>query len=83
MTVEQGIDELIEAGWRVLHSDFDEGAFQEWRSKAAFWINALLESDHVDAKLTISSRSASGDYTRSLQGLEHSTGRRRAKRIAN
>lgn len=50
MTVEQRIDELIEAGRRVLSSDFDDGALQEWQTKAAFWSNVLADHGHPDAK---------------------------------
>ena len=34
MSVEQRIDDLIEAGWGVLDSDFDPVAFQRWRRRA-------------------------------------------------
>jgi len=61
MTVEQGIDELIEAGRRVLSSDFDDGALQEWQRKAAFWMNVLADGGHADAKYP---RSAQHDSSR-------------------
>ncbi len=47
MCVEQRIDDLIEAGWGVLHSDFDPVAFQRWRRKAVDCITAVVGPDHV------------------------------------
>jgi hypothetical protein len=47
MSVEQRIDDLIEAGWGVLHSDFDPVAFQHWRSEAFACLNAVVGPDHV------------------------------------
>ncbi len=47
MTVEQRIDDLIEAGWHVLDSDFDATAFADWRMKALDCVTALLGSSHT------------------------------------
>lgn len=47
MQLEKSIDDLIEAGWMVIHSDFDEAAFQNWRSKAAVCLDSLLGSEHT------------------------------------
>lgn len=50
MNIEQGIDDLIKAGWNVLRSDFDLDAFEDWRMKASLCVNALLGPDHDDTK---------------------------------
>jgi len=34
MSLDQRIDALIEAGWYVVESDFDETAVQNWRKRA-------------------------------------------------
>jgi hypothetical protein len=47
MTVEQRIDNLIEAGWNVLDSDFDRSAFADWRRKALDCVAALLGPSHA------------------------------------
>ena len=47
MCVEQGIDDLIEAGWGVLDSDFDPVAFQRWRRRAFECLTAVVGPDHV------------------------------------
>ncbi len=49
MTVEQRIDNLIEAGWYVLDSDFDATAFANWRRKALDCVTALLGPSHTYA----------------------------------
>lgn len=51
MRTEKPIDDLIEAGWWVLNSDFDETAFDNWRSKAAICLESLLGKDHMSTKL--------------------------------
>jgi hypothetical protein len=50
MKIEDQIDELIEAGWGVVDSDFDPVAFQNWRLKALECLNAMFGSDHVYTK---------------------------------
>jgi hypothetical protein len=50
MSVEQRIDDLIEAGRRVLESDFDPVAFQHWRGRALDCLNAMVGPDHVYTK---------------------------------
>ncbi len=68
MTIAQGIDELIEAGWRVLYSDFDDGALQEWKRKAAFWMNVLADPCDPDAKvLSVTQQKPSRDSTQGFQ----------------
>lgn len=47
MSVEQRIDDLIEAGWGVLDSDFDPVAFQTWRRSAFECLTAMVGPDHV------------------------------------
>jgi len=47
MAVEQRIDDLIEAGWGVLDSDFDPVAFQLWRRRAFDCLTAMVGPDHV------------------------------------
>lgn len=47
MAVEQRIDDLIEAGWGVLDSDFDPVAFLRWRRRAFDCLTAMVGPDHV------------------------------------
>ena len=47
MSVEERIDDLIEAGWGVLDSDFDPVAFQRWRRRAFDCLTAAVGPDHV------------------------------------
>ena len=47
MAIEERIDDLIEAGWGVLDSDFDPVAFQRWRRRAFDCLTALVGPDHV------------------------------------
>jgi hypothetical protein len=47
MSIEQRIDDLIKAGWRVLEPDFDPIAFQLWRRSAFDCLNAMFGPDHV------------------------------------
>lgn len=47
MVAEEQIDNLIQAGWQVLLSDFDVVAFQNWRKKAFDCLHALLGADHI------------------------------------
>ncbi len=46
MSFERQIDDLIEAGWKVIDSDFDPVAFQLWRKRCLTCLSALLGSDH-------------------------------------
>jgi len=48
--LERKIDALIEAGWRVLESDFDEEAFLHWRMRAHECLEALLGPTHPYAE---------------------------------
>ncbi len=45
--VERKIDELIDAGWDVLYSDFDVRAFDHWKKSAFSCLSALLGPDHT------------------------------------
>lgn len=47
MSLEQVVDNLIEAGWRVIDSDFDLAAFTHWRKQALDCIGALLGPAHA------------------------------------
>jgi hypothetical protein len=47
MSFDRQIDELLEAGWEVLDSDFDPVAFQSWRRKALDCLTAMFGPDHV------------------------------------
>lgn len=42
----QQIDALIEIGWRVLESDFDERVFEQWREEARNCLAALTGDDN-------------------------------------
>jgi hypothetical protein len=44
--VEQTIDAVIAAGWRVLETDFSERAFQEWKTKALDCVVTLCGESH-------------------------------------
>ncbi|MBI5571183.1 MAG: hypothetical protein HY914_14665 [Desulfomonile tiedjei] len=47
MTLEAQIDALIEAGWHVLESNFDEAAFLHWRTRSYECLKALLGPGHT------------------------------------
>jgi hypothetical protein len=42
MSTTRALDDLIEAGWHVLDTDFDPAAFHHWRRQASFCLEALL-----------------------------------------
>lgn len=46
----KAIDELIDAGWQVLESDFDPVAFMRWRRRAFDCVVVLLGPDHPYAQ---------------------------------
>lgn len=62
MSTDGRIDDLIEAGWGVLDSDFDPIAFEHWRLRAFDCLAALLGPDHV--------------YTRQFENLVRQGGKR-------
>jgi hypothetical protein len=43
----KSIDDLIEAGWYVLDSNFDEIAVRSWRDRALICLTDLLGPEHV------------------------------------
>jgi hypothetical protein len=47
MALEKQIDTLIEAGWGVIESDYDEEAFHVWRSRAVECLTSLVGVDHA------------------------------------
>jgi hypothetical protein len=47
MSVEERIDDVIEAGWGVRESDFDPVAFQHWTRRAFDSLTAVVGLDHV------------------------------------
>jgi hypothetical protein len=61
MLVEKRIDDLIEAGWHVLDSDFDAAAFQHWRKQAFKCMKDLLGPDHTYTR-------SFGNYLQSVEG---------------
>ncbi len=50
MSIETSIDELIQAGWDVVESDFDPVAFKHWRRKAFECLTAICGPDHIYTK---------------------------------
>ena len=46
MPINTQINALIEAGWRVLESDFSEAAFRNWRKEALNCLTLLSGEDH-------------------------------------
>lgn len=47
MSVVGKIDDLIDAGWGVVESDYDPVAFQHWRRSAYECLIAMVGPDHV------------------------------------
>jgi hypothetical protein len=47
VSLEQLVDNLIEAGWHVIDSDFDMAAFCHWRKQALDCIGALMGPAHA------------------------------------
>ena len=47
MSPEQLVDNLIEAGWHVIDTDFDMMAFTHWRKQALDCIGALMGPAHA------------------------------------
>ena len=46
MCVNKALDDLIEAGWQVIESDFDPDAFVQWRKRALDCVAVLMGEDH-------------------------------------
>lgn len=47
MSLEKQIDDLIEAGWKVIDADFDPVAFEVWKKRRVTCLSTLLGSDHT------------------------------------
>jgi hypothetical protein len=47
---EKRLDALIDAGWDVLESDFDERVFLRWRKQAYECVSQLVGKDHPYAE---------------------------------
>ncbi|MGC8603820.1 MAG: hypothetical protein ACP5VS_09045 [Desulfomonilaceae bacterium] len=50
LSYDQALDNLIELGYEVVDSDFDQIAFRKWRLQAIDCINKLLGPEHPYAK---------------------------------
>jgi hypothetical protein len=50
MSAEKTLDDLIDAGWQVLKSDFDPNAFIAWRKCARDYVVALMGPHHPYAQ---------------------------------
>lgn len=50
LTHDEAFEALVQAGYQVVETDFDEMAFKEWRQKAVNCIAALLGSEHPYAR---------------------------------
>ena len=50
MHAEKEFENLIEAGWSVLRSDFTESAFLHWRQRVQEYLAASLGHDHPYTK---------------------------------
>jgi hypothetical protein len=46
VSLEHSIDNLIEAGWHVIDSDFDITAFTRWRKQALDCVGTLMGPAH-------------------------------------
>lgn len=44
-SLDQQLRNLVEAGWHVIESDFDRGAFLKWRKAAVACLDELMEPD--------------------------------------
>lgn len=44
------LDDLIEAGWHVVDTEFDEQAFHFWRKKAYDFLSDFVGPDHVSTR---------------------------------
>ena len=46
LTHDEAFEALVEAGYQVVETDFDENSFRKWRQKAINCIAALLGAEH-------------------------------------
>jgi hypothetical protein len=44
---ERALEKLIQAGWYLIESDFDTGAFAHWKEEAFDCVNGLMGSQHA------------------------------------
>jgi len=68
MLLEKRIDDLIEAGWNVLASDFDPAAFEHWRNQAHMCLTALLGREHTYTLSFMNHVRSASDKTDTLIG---------------
>jgi hypothetical protein len=47
MNCEKRLDDLIEAGWHVIDTEFDQQAFDFWKKKAYDFLSDFVGPDHV------------------------------------
>ena len=50
MSFEKALDDLIEAGWRVIEKDFEPDAFLTWRKQALDCVVILAGPEHPYAQ---------------------------------
>ncbi len=50
MSCEKALDDLIEAGWRVIEKDFEPDAFLAWRKRALDLVVILAGPEHPYAQ---------------------------------
>ena len=46
MDLKTRLDQLIEAAWRVIETDFDPVVFQQWRAHALACVTEMVGPDH-------------------------------------
>lgn len=50
MYVDKRLEDLIEAGWHVVDTEFDPNALYFWKKKAADFLSDFLGPEHVFTK---------------------------------
>ncbi len=50
MSGDKRLDNLVEAGWHVIDSDFDRAAIVIWKRRACEFLEDFLGPDHVSTK---------------------------------
>lgn len=50
MSLQRQIDSLVEAGWKVIESDFSPTSIDTWRSQALDCVTQLMGPDHGCAR---------------------------------
>ena len=51
MQFSKDLDEVIEAGWHVVHTEFDEQAYFFWKKKVDHFLSNFVGPDHTDARV--------------------------------